>query len=136
DLDLMTPGQTLNGLFAAAVAGVDRLLQEQVPDIVLVHGDTSTAAAAATAAFHRGVAIGHVEAGLRSGRLDQPWPEEFNRRLVDMISRLMFAPTAAARANLLAEGADPDRVLVTGNTVVDALLAVVERLRSNPEISG
>jgi UDP-N-acetylglucosamine 2-epimerase (non-hydrolysing) len=134
DMALMTPGQSLNGLFAAAVTGVDAMLRAERPDLVLVHGDTSTAAAAATAAFHAGIPVAHVEAGLRSGRMDRPWPEEFNRRLVDMVSRLMFAPTARARDNLLAEGAAPDRVLVTGNTVVDALLAMVDRIRARPEV--
>ncbi|MFN4297181.1 MAG: non-hydrolyzing UDP-N-acetylglucosamine 2-epimerase [Brevundimonas sp.] len=134
DLALMTPGQSLNGLFAAAVAGVDAMLQAERPDLVLVHGDTSTAAAAATAAFHARVPVAHVEAGLRSGRMDQPWPEEFNRRLVDMVSRLMFAPTARARDNLLAEGVPAGRVLVTGNTVVDALLVMADRIRTRPEV--
>ncbi|MFN3816879.1 non-hydrolyzing UDP-N-acetylglucosamine 2-epimerase [Brevundimonas sp.] len=134
DMALMTPGQSLNGLFAAAVTGVDAMLGAERPDLVLVHGDTSTAAAAATAAFHAGIPVAHVEAGLRSGRMDQPWPEEFNRRLVDMVSRLMFAPTPRARDNLLAEGAAPERVLVTGNTVVDALLLMVDRIRTRPEV--
>lgn len=134
DLGLMKPGQTLNDLFAAAVSGVDALLREHRPDMVLVHGDTTTAAAAATAAFHLGVPVGHVEAGLRSGRMDQPWPEEFNRRLVDMVSTLMFAPTGRARDNLLAEGAAPDRVLVTGNTVVDALLTMTRRMEARRDV--
>ena len=134
DLGLMKPGQSLNELFAAAVTGVDALLKAHRPDLVLVHGDTTTAAAAATAAFNLGVAVGHVEAGLRSGRMDQPWPEEFNRRLVDMVSTLMFAPTERARANLLAEGAAPERVLVTGNTVVDALLTMIERMEAQPDV--
>lgn len=132
DLGLMRPDQTLNDLFASAVAGVDRVLQSHNPALLLVHGDTSTAAAAATAAFHRKVSVGHVEAGLRSGRLDQPWPEEFNRRVTDMVSDHLFAPTNGARANLLAEGVSPDKVHVTGNTVIDALLQVRERLESSP----
>lgn len=134
DLGLMTPGQSLNGLFAAAVSGVDAMLEAEKPDLVLVHGDTSTAAAAATAAFHRRIPVGHVEAGLRSGRMDQPWPEEFNRRVVDLVSRLLFAPTERSRANLLAEGVNPAHVSVTGNTVVDALLVMIERMRSQPEV--
>lgn len=134
DLNLMTPGQSLNGLVSSAIAGVDRIMEVERPDVILVHGDTSTAAAAAMAAFHRKVPVGHVEAGLRSGCLDQPWPEEFNRRTVDLVSRLMFAPTEASKANLLNEGANPEHVFVTGNTVVDALLAMVERMRSTPEV--
>jgi len=132
DLGLMRPDQTLNELFASAVAGVDRVLQTHKPDLLLVHGDTSTAAAAATAAFHRRVSVGHVEAGLRSGRLDQPWPEEFNRRVTDLVSDHLFAPTEGARRNLLAEAVAPDKIHVTGNTVIDALLQVQERLRSDP----
>lgn len=136
DLGLMRPDQSLNELFSSAVAGVDRVLQLHRPDLLLVHGDTSTAAAAATAAFHRRIPIGHVEAGLRSGRLDQPWPEEFNRRVTDMVSDHLFAPTEAARQNLLAESVASDKIHVTGNTVIDALLQVRERLRSDPRRSA
>ena len=128
DLDLMRPDQSLNGLFAAAVTGLDRLIEADRPDVILVHGDTSTAAAAAVAAFHRGVRIAHVEAGLRSGRMDQPWPEEFNRRLVDLIGDRLYAPTQTAADALLAEGVDAGRILITGNTVVDALQGVSARL--------
>lgn len=131
DLNLMTKEQGLNGLFASALQGIDRVLEAERPDVVLVHGDTSTAAAAALAAFHRRIPVGHVEAGLRSGRLDQPWPEEFNRRTVDMVSRLLFAPTERARANLIAEGVAHERILVTGNTVVDALAAMTGRMKAD-----
>lgn len=134
DLGLMKPGQTLNGLFSAAVAGVDRMLEGEPPDVVLVHGDTTTAAAAATAAFHRRIPVAHVEAGLRSGRLDQPWPEEFNRRLVDMVGSLLFAPTERAKENLVTEGSDPTKIFVTGNTVIDALLAMTARMQVEPSI--
>jgi len=133
DLEVMTPGQGLNGLFANIVAGVDRAIQEERPDLILVHGDTSTAAAAAIAAFHQKVPLAHVEAGLRSGRMDQPWPEEFNRRLVDMISQISFAPTEGARENLLREGVDPAQIVVTGNTVIDALLGAMERIAPGTE---
>jgi len=128
DLAVMTPGQTLNDVFAGVVAGVDRAIQAERPDLVLVHGDTSTASAAALAAFHQKVPVGHVEAGLRSGRMDQPWPEEMNRRLVDLVSTHLFAPTAGARDHLLREGVDPSRIVVTGNTVVDALLGAIDRI--------
>ena len=131
DLSIMRSGQSLNDVFAAVIAGVDQTMAEERPDLVLVHGDTTTASAAAVAAFNRGVPVGHVEAGLRSGRLDQPWPEEFNRRIVDMVSRHLFAPTAVARDNLLREGAEADRVLVTGNTVIDALLHTVDRIQGD-----
>lgn len=128
DLKVMTPGQTLNGVFSAVVAGVDRAIEAEQPDLILVHGDTSSAAAAATAAFHRKVPVGHVEAGLRSGRMDQPWPEEFNRRLVDLVAERLYAPTPRSRDNLLAEGVASERIIVTGNTVIDALLDAVERV--------
>ncbi|MBC6983722.1 non-hydrolyzing UDP-N-acetylglucosamine 2-epimerase [Caulobacter sp. 17J80-11] len=133
DLEVMQPDQTLNGLFARVVERVDAALAEERPDFLLVHGDTTSAAAAATAAFHRRVPIGHVEAGLRSGRLDQPWPEEFNRRLVDVVAEQLYAPTELARDNLLAENLGPRTILVTGNTVVDALLATIGRIEASPE---
>lgn len=134
DLAVMKADQTLNDLFSSVVAGVDALIRAERPDIVLVHGDTTTASAAAVAAFNNRVPVGHVEAGLRSGRMDQPWPEEFNRRLVDMVSTIMFAPTQGAKANLLAEGVSADRIHVTGNTVVDALLAATERIQPGSDI--
>lgn len=128
DLQLMRPNQSLNQLFSSAIAGVDQVLADFTPDMLLVHGDTSTAAAAAAAAFHRQVAVGHVEAGLRSGRMDQPWPEEFNRRLVDMVSDRLFAPTESARQNLRIEGVPEEKIVVTGNTVIDALLHTLRGL--------
>lgn len=134
DLAVMKADQTLNDLFSSVVAGVDALIRAERPDIILVHGDTTTASAAAVAAFNNRVPVGHVEAGLRSGRMDQPWPEEFNRRLVDMVSTIMFAPTQGAKANLLAEGVSADRIHVTGNTVVDALLEATERIQPGSDI--
>lgn len=133
DLEVMQADQTLNGLFARVVERVDAALADERPDFLLVHGDTTSAAAAATAAFHRRVPIGHVEAGLRSGRLDQPWPEEFNRRLVDLVADQLYAPTETARRNLLAENLGPRTILVTGNTVVDALMQTVRRIEASPE---
>jgi UDP-N-acetylglucosamine 2-epimerase (non-hydrolysing) len=121
DLDLMRPAQTLNELASRAFAAVERVLVDAPPDCVVVQGDTTTAMVAAFAAFHRGVEVAHVEAGLRSGDLQHPFPEEANRRVVDLVSRWCFAPTARAAAALAAEGVSPERVLVTGNTVVDAL---------------
>lgn len=131
DLEVMTAGQTLNGAFQAIVGGMDRLLEQTRPDVLLVHGDTTTAAAASVAAFHRRVPVAHVEAGLRSGRMDQPWPEEFNRRLVDMVATQLYAPTEGSRANLLAEGVPDARILVTGNTVIDALLETSARIEAD-----
>jgi UDP-N-acetylglucosamine 2-epimerase (non-hydrolysing) len=121
DLRLMRHDQTLNGLSAAAVAAMDEVLAAEAPDWLLVQGDTTTAMAASLAAFHRGVRVGHVEAGLRTGDLARPFPEEANRRIIDLVAAALFAPTGRARDALLAEGCDPARVHVVGNTVIDAL---------------
>jgi len=135
DLQVMTADQTLNGLFSRVVSRLEDVFIEERPDRVLVHGDTSTAAAAATAAFHRGIPVGHVEAGLRSGRMDQPWPEEFNRRVVDLVADHLYAPTERARQHLLGESLG-GKIVVTGNTVVDALLHVKGRIDSEPALAG
>lgn len=131
DLDLMTPGQQLPDLFARILQGMSVVLARARPDLVLVHGDTSTTLAAALAAFYARVPVGHVEAGLRTGNLAAPWPEEANRRLTAPLASLHFAPTQAARDNLLREGIDPAQIHVTGNTVVDALLSVAQRIASD-----
>jgi UDP-N-acetylglucosamine 2-epimerase (non-hydrolysing) len=127
DLDLMTPDQSLESLTARALVGCTRVLREAKPDLVLVHGDTATTLAAALAAYYAGVPVGHVEAGLRTGDKRQPFPEEMNRRVADVLSDLYFAPTAGARDNLLREGVPAARIVVTGNTAVDAVLAVAAR---------
>lgn len=132
DLDVMEPGQTLPGLFSRILTGMTGVLQRRTPDLVLVHGDTSTTFATALAAFYAGVEVGHVEAGLRTGNMKAPWPEEANRRLTAPLSSLHFAPTAKSRDNLLVEGVVEDRVHVTGNTVIDALLAVVGKIERDP----
>lgn len=121
DLGLMRPDQSLNGLASVAIAAFDRVLADESPDWLLVQGDTTTAMAAALAAFHRRIRVGHVEAGLRTGDLGQPFPEELNRRVVDLFADALFAPTRRAVSELLAEGARPRRVHLVGNTVVDAL---------------
>ena len=121
DLGLMRPDQTLNGLAAGALAAMDEVLAAGGPDWLLVQGDTTTAMTAALAAFHRGVRVGHVEAGLRTGDLRRPFPEEANRRIIDLLADALFAPTERARAALLAEGCDERRIHVVGNTVIDAL---------------
>jgi UDP-N-acetylglucosamine 2-epimerase (non-hydrolysing) len=137
DLDLMLPGQTPTDVLVRALAGVDRWLEVTQPNLVLVQGDTTTALAAALAAFHRGVPVGHVEAGLRTFDVNAPWPEEANRQLIARLVRLHFAPTASARTNLIAEGIPEARITVTGNTVVDALLLAHEAvLRQRPAIPG
>lgn len=122
DLDLMTPGQPLNGIVSRAIAGVDTLIEQEKPDVVIVQGDTSTAMAAAIAAFNRQVIVVHLEAGLRTGSIDSPFPEEANRKLISQIARLHLAPTAGSRDNLLREAVERQRIAVTGNTVIDALL--------------
>lgn len=127
-LDLMTTGQSLSEVTQRVVAGMDRLLRELAPDLLVVQGDTTTTMAASLGAFHRQVPVAHVEAGLRSANLHDPFPEEMNRRVTSLVSDLHLAPTPLARDRLLAEGVDPRRIAVTGNTVVDSLLA----LRAQP----
>jgi UDP-N-acetylglucosamine 2-epimerase (non-hydrolysing) len=121
DLDLMQPDQTLNALSARVIEAMDRCLEERRPDWVLVQGDTTTVLATALTAFHRGIPLAHVEAGLRTGDLANPFPEELNRRLADLVARLRFAPTRRSAERLAAEGVPEHTIHVTGNTVVDAL---------------
>jgi UDP-N-acetylglucosamine 2-epimerase (non-hydrolysing) len=132
DLDLMRPDQALADLTARAVAGVDAYLRDHRPDLVLVQGDTTTVFCAALAAFYRGVPVGHVEAGLRTGDLAAPFPEEANRVLTSRLADLHFAPTASARDNLLREDVPAERIHVTGNTVIDALRLALARVREDP----
>ena len=131
DLDLMRPGQDLTGVTCGVLSGMQRILAARRPRMVLVHGDTSTTFSAALAAFYAGIEVGHVEAGLRTGNMRAPWPEEMNRRLTAPLTTLHFAPTPRARANLIMEGMAEASIEVTGNTVIDALLQVRERLRTD-----
>ncbi len=124
DLDLMTPGQDLTDVTSGVLIGLRTVLRECEPDLVLVHGDTTTTLAASMASFYEQIEVGHVEAGLRTGNMLSPWPEEANRRVTGCLASHHFAPTQRARNNLLAENVDPSRVVVTGNTVIDALLRV------------
>ncbi len=133
DLDLMRPGQDLTSVTASILEGLKEVLQDAAPDFVLVHGDTTTTMAASLAAYYARIPVGHVEAGLRTGDIYSPWPEEMNRRLTGAIAALHFAPTEGAQANLLREGVTEDRVAVTGNTVIDALLTVIEQVRATDE---
>ena len=128
DLSVMGKDQTLADVTTKIIDGITPILQNEKPDIVLVHGDTTTAFAAALAAFYLKIPVGHVEAGLRTYRIDSPYPEEFNRRAVSLISTFDFAPTEAAKANLIREGKAPERVFVTGNTVIDALKYTVKEV--------
>lgn len=134
DLDLMRPNQTLAGVTSAVLDGVTRILEASNPDLVLVHGDTTTTFATALACFYRRIPVGHVEAGLRTGNLQAPWPEEMNRLFTGRLSALHFAPTPAARENLLREGVARDSIWVTGNTVIDALVDVVGRLQTDGKL--
>lgn len=132
NLHLMTANQTLAGLTARAVASVDEYLKRERPQLVLVQGDTTTAFCAALAAFYNDVPVAHVEAGLRTWNLKAPWPEEANRVLLTRLAALHFAPTGQARDNLLQEGVPETSIVVTGNTVVDALLLVLAKVRKQP----
>ncbi|MFD4993632.1 non-hydrolyzing UDP-N-acetylglucosamine 2-epimerase [Cellulosimicrobium cellulans] len=125
DLDIMSHGQTLAQIFARVVGGLDPILEMEKPAAVVVQGDTSTSTAAALAAFYRQIPVVHVEAGLRSGNIHSPFPEEANRKLTTQIAALHLAPTKTSRGNLLAEGVDDATIVVTGNTVIDALLTTV-----------
>lgn len=126
DLNLMKANQTLTDITAGVLAGLEAILVQEKPDLVLVHGDTTTTFAAALAAFYQQIPVGHVEAGLRSGHLYSPYPEEANRKLTGTLAALHFSPTAEAQANLLAEHIDVEQIFVTGNTVIDALLHTVQ----------
>jgi UDP-N-acetylglucosamine 2-epimerase (non-hydrolysing) len=135
DLDVMQPGQTLAALTGRLVVEIDRLLETVQPDLALVQGDTTTVLCGALACFYRGVPVGHVEAGLRTGNLQAPFPEEANRTLVTPLATLHFAPTATARDNLRREHVPETRIAVTGNTVIDALLMEVGR-QEQPDVAG
>ena len=135
DLNVMKPGQDLFDITGSILSGLKEVLLTERPDLVLVHGDTTTTFAASLAAYYSGVPVGHVEAGLRTGNKRAPFPEEINRKLTGVIADLHFAPTEAARANLLYEGVNESTIFVTGNTVIDALLATTQRLKDQPELS-
>lgn len=122
NLDIMKSGQTLIEITSNVLNGFDKVLDTEKPDIVLVHGDTSTSFASALAAFYKGIPVGHVEAGLRTYNMKAPFPEEFNRQSVDLISEYYFAPTEMAKSQLLKEGKSAEKIFVTGNTVIDALI--------------
>ena len=127
DLDLMTPDQSLSTICARVITGVDGVLEVESPDLVVVQGDTVTTFAAALAAYYRKIRVAHVEAGLRSYDRFDPFPEEINRSLISRFCDFNFCPTESARENLLKEGIDPQTIFVTGNTVIDSLLSVIER---------
>lgn len=133
DLDIMQKGQSLNQVASRILSSLDGVLSEFNPNMVLVHGDTTTALAATLAAFHRKIPVGHVEAGLRTWSLSAPWPEEANRQLTGRLASLHFAPTEQAAENLLREGVSQDVIRVTGNTVIDALMTAVDIVKAKSE---
>jgi UDP-N-acetylglucosamine 2-epimerase (non-hydrolysing) len=136
DLDLMEPGQTLDQLTARLLTGLGKVMDDEKPDRVIVQGDTATAMVGALAAYYRKVPVSHVEAGLRSGDIYQPWPEEVNRRIVAPIADQHFAPTETAAEALRRENIAPETIHVTGNTVIDALLATRARIAAEPELAA
>lgn len=131
DLDLMRPGQDLTDITSNVLLGMRGVFKSWRPDWVLVHGDTSTTLATSLAAYYEKISVGHVEAGLRTGNIYSPWPEEMNRRVSGAVAALHFAPTETARSNLLREGVGTEAIHVTGNTVIDALQGVAEKLRKD-----
>ena len=134
DLGVMKPGQDLYDVTAAILHGMKPVLEEAKPDWVLVHGDTTTTMAVSLAAFYQRISVGHVEAGLRTRNMYSPWPEEANRRIAGVISRLHFAPTPRSKQNLLEEKTPPETVLTTGNTVIDAVLKVRDRIDGDADL--
>lgn len=134
DLHIMKPGQTLFDITCDVLKGLKSIMEKERPDVVVVHGDTTTSFAAALAAFYLQISVGHVEAGLRTRNLFSPWPEEFNRQAVDVVSRWYFAPTETSKKNLLDEAKLADRIFVTGNTGIDALRTTVRDGYSHPDL--
>jgi len=135
DLNLMKAGQTLNDVTARILLELKPVLQEFKPDVVLVHGDTATTFAASLAAYYEQIDVGHVEAGLRTGNIYSPWPEEGNRKLTGALTKYHFAPTETSKENLLKENFNPDDISVTGNTVIDALLMVKDKIDNDTDLN-
>lgn len=131
DLNIMKPGQDLYDVTARVLIGMRDVLKEVQPDVVLVHGDTTTSTASALAAFYQQIPVGHVEAGLRTHNIYSPWPEEMNRVITGRIASYHFSPTPLSRQNLLDEGVKESAIIVTGNTVIDALYMVVDKIKSD-----
>ena len=134
DLNIMKQGQDLYDVTARVMTGMRDVLKEVQPDVVLVHGDTTTSMAAALAAFYQQIPVGHVEAGLRTHNIYSPWPEEMNRQITGRIATYHFAPTPLSKQNLLAEGVKEEHIYVTGNTVIDALYMIVDKIKKNKEL--
>lgn len=136
DLAIMKTGQDLYDVTTSILLNIKPVLREFKPDVVLVHGDTSTTFAAALACYYEKIAVGHVEAGLRTGNIYSPWPEEANRKLTSAVTRYHLSPTEASKQNLLDENVNPAHIAVTGNTVIDALLQVVAKIEADPALSS
>ena len=136
DLNLMKPGQDLYDITANVLLGMKEVLTDFKPDVVLVHGDTTTTTATSLAAFYNQVKIGHVEAGLRTGDLQSPWPEEANRQMTGVLANYHFAPTTTSQENLLRESKSKESILVTGNTVIDALFLALEKIKTDKELES
>jgi len=136
DLNIMKPGQDLTDITTAVLNGMRDILSQVKPDLLLVHGDTTTSTASALAAFYQQIPVGHVEAGLRTYNILSPWPEEMNRQITGRIASLHFAPTALSRENLLRENVADNKIKVTGNTVIDALHWVIGQINGNPELTA
>lgn len=136
DLNIMKQGQDLYDVTARVLTGMRDVLKEAQPDVVLVHGDTTTSTAAALAAFYQQIPVGHVEAGLRTHNIYSPWPEEMNRQITGRIAEYDFAPTPLSKSNLLAEGVPESKITITGNTVIDALYWVVDKIKNTPTLDG
>lgn len=136
DLDIMKKGQDLYDITSRVLTGLRDILKEVMPDIVFVHGDTTTSTAAALAAFYQQIPVAHIEAGLRTHNIYSPWPEEMNRQITGRIANYHFAPTSLSKQNLLDEGIQEEKIFVTGNTVIDALYAVVEKIKQNKYLNS
>ncbi|MCU4369339.1 non-hydrolyzing UDP-N-acetylglucosamine 2-epimerase [Acinetobacter courvalinii] len=131
DLNLMKPGQTLSDVTSGVLKGLEQVFEQWLPDVILVHGDTATTFAASLAAYYHKIKVGHVEAGLRTGDLYSPWPEEANRQLTGVLANYHFAPTQSSYENLIKENVNPATIVVTGNTVIDALLQVKQKVEQD-----
>lgn len=136
DLNIMKQGQDLYDVTARVLTGMRDVLKEVQPDVVLVHGDTTTSTAAALAAFYQQIPVGHVEAGLRTHNIYSPWPEEMNRQITGRIANFHFSPTPLSKQNLMAEGVKEEQITVTGNTVIDALYMVVDKIKSDTKLDA
>ena len=134
DLDIMKPGQDLYGITSNVLLGMKPVITDFKPDVVFVHGDTSTTFATSLAAFYQQIKVAHIEAGLRTGNIYSPWPEEANRQLTSQITAYHFAPTQTSKENLLRENLNAKSIVVTGNTVIDALFLALEKIKSNKEL--